>query len=151
MAARPSTAGDAMFDLARSTIETRFALRRHEIAAVLRDTSGRTFVGINLKAEVGRANVCAEGAALAQAVLAGSGDLVELCVVHKVSAAADSELRIVPPCGVCRELLVSYAPQVVVRIPGDAGRTATLAELLPHRYEQVGDQSERPVIEMRKG
>ena len=95
---------------------------RHEVAAAIRTRSGAIFTGVHLAGSAGRSSICAEGMALG-AVLAGTAlsgtqeqrtDLsVEVDSVLAVLYRPDEDggtLRVIAPCGVCRELLFDYCP-----------------------------------------
>ena len=51
--------------------------------------------------------------------------------------AVDREGVIVPPCGMCRELISDYAPECQV-ILGE-GRAVGVGELLPEKYRRAGE------------
>jgi cytidine deaminase len=118
---------------AASAISPVFRTGRHEIAAAFRTGDGQIFTGINLKAVIGRASVCAEATALGAALLAGTRSF-------RAAAAFISGphgLRLIPPCGPCRELIADYAP--AIRIYIDVSGTVTsvaIGGLLPHKYTQ---------------
>ena len=115
---------------ARSLIFERFKLDYHHIGASLRTRSGRIFSAVHLEAHVGRVAVCAEAVALGMAASAGDTDV-------EVVVAVDRHGRIVPPCGMCRELLSDYAPDCRV-ILGE-GRIVSVGDLLPEKYQREGD------------
>jgi cytidine deaminase len=122
--------------LAREVIAAHYAENRHQIGAVVVAGDGRVFTGIHLEAMVGRASVCAEAVALGQARAAGAGDLrLALAVRHPKPSEARRDIKLVPPCGLCRELLLDYGPRVrTVVQDGDDVRVVPLDTLLPHKY-----------------
>jgi cytidine deaminase len=105
---------------------------RHEVAAAIRTRSGAIFTGVHLAGSAGRSSICAEGmalgatlagTALAGTALAGTAlagaqeqrtDLsVEVDSLLAVLYRPDEDggtLRVIAPCGVCRELLFDYCP-----------------------------------------
>lgn len=118
---------------AASAITPVFQTGRHEIAAAFLTGDGQIFAGINIKAVIGRASICAEATALGAALLAGS------CSFRTAAAFIQGPdgLRLVPPCGPCRELIADYAP--AIRIYIDVSGTVTsvaISGLLPHKYTQ---------------
>lgn len=121
---------------ARATISARYVENRHQIGAVLVAGDGRVFTGIHLEAMVGRASICAEAVALGRACEAGATDLrVALAVRHPKPSEPHREIKLVPPCGLCRELLLDYGPEIrVVLGSGDGYELVRLAEMLPHKY-----------------
>ena len=90
-------------------------------------------MAVNLDATVGRAAICAEAVALGEAVMAG--DTVDLVVaVRQPRPDEAGGPQVVSPCGLCRELLLDYAPEAEVIVPGQ-GRVA-LRSLLPSPYRR---------------
>jgi cytidine deaminase len=121
---------------ASAAITPHYAENRHQIGAVLLTGNGEIFTGIHVEAMVGRASVCAEAVALGKAREAGAVDLrVVLAVRHPKPSEADRRIRLVPPCGLCRELLLDYGRDIraVLQTEGELG-LVPLAQLLPHKY-----------------
>lgn len=128
-----SAEDEALAAAAAEAIAARYRYGRHTVGAALRGSSGRVFVAVNLDATVGRAAVCAEAVALGAAVMAGEAVAVVAAVRHP-RADETGGPALVPPCGLCRELLFDHAPQAAVLLPG-CGRVA-LSALLPHPYRR---------------
>ncbi|WP_436758707.1 hypothetical protein [Streptosporangium sp. V21-05] len=127
--------GRRLVAAAHELIAERYVLARHQIGAALLDTDGTVHLGLHLDAMVGRAAICAEAVALGVARMATRAPLVAVAAVRFPKPSEDGPARIVPPCGLCRELLLDHEPglSVVVSIKG-VGTCAPLAELLPHKY-----------------
>lgn len=107
----------------------------HFVGAALRSTDGTIHTGVNLQAYVTRISVCAEPIALGQVVLTGDVDLVQAVAVHQTDA--DAAPRVCSPCGMCRELLADYAPDLDVVVPnGDTPIVVPIGELLPNKYRR---------------
>jgi cytidine deaminase len=120
---------------AHTTISSRYVLARHQIAAALLDADGRIHVGLHLDAMVGRASVCAEAGALSAARFATGADLVAVAAVRYPKPTEAAVARIVPPCGLCRELLLDHAPGITAVVhDGTRAVLEPLAALLPHKY-----------------
>lgn len=116
-------------------IAERYVVERHQIGAALLDADGAVHLGLHLEAMVGRAAICAEAGALSAARLATGAPLVAVAAVRYPKPTETTGARIVPPCGLCRELLLDYAPDLHTVIAEDGvGRTVPLAGLLPHKY-----------------
>ena len=147
-----SAADEALLKHAKAvnadTFDAEFLDGAHIVAASVRTDDGETFDGVSLPASIGRASTCAEPGAVSAAIAAGySHDDIEACVAVAYSMPEhDAEdARVVPPCGVCRELLVDYNPEMRVLVPeeesetsaedsGDCGVQAVrAAALLPNR------------------
>ncbi|MBS1894657.1 MAG: cytidine deaminase [Actinobacteria bacterium] len=112
-------------------LRERAAAGRHEVAAALRTKSGGVHRGLHVESSIGRASICAEGAAIAAAAAAGDTEIETIVAV----LATDEGWRVVTPCGLCRELIGDYAPTATV-IDYDAARAepvkvVPVAELLP--------------------
>jgi cytidine deaminase len=101
---------------------------RFRVGAALLAESGRIFTGCNLENASYGAGLCAERAALAAAVGAGERNFVSIAVV------SDS-LEATAPCGICRQALNEFAPDLKVIMAGrKAVRKSSLRKLLPHSF-----------------
>ena len=128
----------ALVAAARAAITARYRPDWHVVGAALRTRAGRVFTGVHLEANVGRIAVCAEAVALGRAATeAGDTDVDTIVAVyHPAPRAPDQAVRVVAPCGMCRELIADYAPAARVLVPGDGdGPVArNVAELIPGKY-----------------
>jgi cytidine deaminase len=113
----------ALIAAAQQAITARYRPDWHVVGAALRTRAGRVFTGVHLEANVGRIAVCAEAVALGRAATeAGDTDVDTIVAVyHPAPGAADQMVRVVAPCGMCRELIADYAPAARVLAPGDDG------------------------------
>lgn len=125
-----SAADQNLLELARDVIARRGKADVHEIGAAVRTRSGRTFAAVHLEAYVGRVAVCAEAIALGMAAAAGDTDIEAVVAVRRSG-------EVVSPCGMCRELVLDYAPDArVILLEGDELATVDLASLLPRKYSR---------------
>ncbi len=110
----------------------------HMVAAALRSRDGRVWTGLHLGATVGRLSVCAEAVALGRAVLEGDGTIATVVALrHPKPEEQDRNLAVVSPCGACREMVVDYAPEALIIVPGAAGPVKLPARvLLPLPYRR---------------
>jgi len=99
------------------------------VGAALLGRDGSITEGCNVENASYPATLCAERTALATAVARG------LRGFDAVVIATEAEVP-TPPCGVCRQVLVEFAPQLAVVSVTPAGRQArwTLEQLLPAAF-----------------
>jgi cytidine deaminase len=99
------------------------------VGAALQDKDGRVFIGCNVENASFGGTICAERAALAAALVAGSRTFDRLVVATEATEPT-------PPCGVCRQVLVEFAPAIEVISVTAGGQEArwTLDALLPSPF-----------------
>ena len=98
---------------------------RHTVGAALRTRDGEIITGVNVFAQGGGA--CAELVARGTAISHGHRDFAAIVAV------GDQDRGVIGPCGVCRQLLLDYAPNITVILPDAGGLSlATPSELLPN-------------------
>jgi len=124
----------ALIAAAREIIRRRFCRDKHHVGAALRTRSGRVFTGVHLDTYVGRVAICAEAVALGAAATAGDSDIEVIVAVRYTG-------QVVSPCGMCREMVVDFAPEARVIVPVD-GKYAVLPalDLLPHKFQKGNPQ-----------
>lgn len=124
MAHTPITAAE-LVSLARNARQHAYAPYSHyRVGAALLTADGEVFTGCNVEnAEFG-STVCAERVAIWSAVAAGHREFRMLAVATSNGGA---------PCGSCRQVLVEFAPDMVVYIADTEQlyRQLTVRELLP--------------------
>ncbi len=119
---------------AHAFLEPRWRDHWHTICAVVSMKSGNRYTALNVASRLARAGVCAEPIAIGMAASADPDDAIVFC------ATVNRHGLIIPPCGVCRELLLDYARGAKIGLPGIDGsgmRLAPLDELIPDAYEST--------------
>ena len=125
---------DALVELALSVRERAYApYRRFHVGAVLRATSGRIHLGVNVENASYPVGCCAERTALGSAVTAGDTTF-DLVVVATSAPVA------VMPCGMCSQALYEFAPDARVIAVTTSGlrRESRVRDLLPFAYNGEG-------------
>lgn len=105
------------------------------VGACLLAASGKIYLGCNVESVSFTPTCCAERTALFSAVAAGEREFVSVAV------ACDGA-RPAWPCGVCRQALAEFSPDMEVIAAGESGgwEKAKLSELLPHAFTDFEKQ-----------
>lgn len=100
------------------------------VGCALLAADGRVFLGANVENAAYSPTICAERVALPAAVVAGVRDFTALAVVGDGDGPTT-------PCGVCRQVLFEFAPDLVVLAGGETGATGRYVlgrDLLPEGF-----------------
>lgn len=99
------------------------------VAAALEDASGAIHPGVNVESASYGLSMCAERNALFGAIARGARDFRRVAIVSSGSVP-------VVPCGACRQLLLEYAPDLVVILsPADGAiEEIPVRDLLPRAF-----------------
>jgi cytidine deaminase len=99
----------------------------YAVGAALLTQSGRVFTGCNVENASYSLTICAERAAVAQAVCAGERSFASIAVVTVNGGA---------PCGPCRQVLAEFGldTRVLIATPERLVSVRTVGELLPGAF-----------------
>lgn len=118
-------------------VDTDFLGGAHVVAAGVRTADGAVFDGVSVPTNVGRASVCGEPVAVGSAIAGGyRHDDIRACVAvaYPMPDHDATDIQVIPPCGVCRELLADYNEDMRVIVPIDGeNRVVSAIDLLPTR------------------
>ncbi len=101
---------------------------RFRVGAALAGEDGRTFTGCNVENASYGLTICAERAAVVQAVAAGVRRFSRIVIVTDIDPPA-------APCGACRQVLREFGPDLIVESVGPHSRKKWwIWELLPEAF-----------------
>lgn len=115
---------------ALAAMERAYAPYSHfRVGAALLGTDGSVTEGCNIENASFSATTCAERSAVAAAVSRGLRSFTSIVIATEAAVPT-------PPCGVCRQVLVEFAPQLrIISITrGGAEARWTIGDLLPHAF-----------------
>jgi len=120
-----------LFDAAMAAMGKAYAPHSDfPVGAAVRAASGAVYSGCNVENASYPEGWCAETSAIAQMVLAGDREIIEVAVVAE-------RMALVPPCGGCRQRIKEFGTEAtLIHLCDDTGvvETATLGELLPRGF-----------------
>lgn len=100
----------------------------YPVGAALRTVEGQFYTGCNVENASYPATICAERTALVKAVSEGHRQFDLLVVVTKNAGS---------PCGICRQMLYEFAPEmrvILADLSGHITSDTTLSGLLPDGF-----------------
>jgi|AFSR01.1.fsa_nt_gi cytidine deaminase len=99
------------------------------VGAALQTSEGKIYTGHNIESSSYSLTICAERVALFKALSEGERTFEAMAIV-----ASSGEFC--PPCGACRQVLMDFAPHLVIYLSNQHGQIKTfrLAELLPEAF-----------------
>ena len=102
------------------------------VGAALECRDGTVFTGCNIENAAYSPSICAERVAVSKAVSEGHRDFLRIAI------AADTD-RFTSPCGVCRQVLWEFAPDLEVLLYNRQGeiQELTLRQLLPYSFDSA--------------
>ena len=102
---------------------------RFKVGAAVECTNGAVYTGCNIENAAFGATMCAEAAAIASAVSAGQRTFKRIAIISEGNAYCF-------PCGVCRQLLNEFSPEIEVLCSRSDGRYVSyaLTALLPMAF-----------------
>ena len=102
------------------------------VGAALECGDGTVFTGCNIENAAYSPSICAERVAVSKAVSEGHRDFARIAI------AADTD-RFTSPCGVCRQVLWEFAPDLEVLLYNRRGeiQELTLRQLLPCSFDST--------------
>lgn len=100
----------------------------YRVGAALLTAGGAVYGGCNIESVSFTPTVCAERTAVFKAVSEGHREFAAIAVVTRDAGS---------PCGVCRQMMYEFAPDlrvILADLDGNTRLVTTLRELLPHGF-----------------
>lgn len=116
-----------LIQIAKDKLEERYEKGKHSVCAAVRTKSGKVYTGLCMNSQ--KLNVCSEWVAVGRALTEGDKELEMVVAVHR---SQEGEFEIFPPCGLCRELYLTYSPDIKVIFSETEAISAR--DLLPRAY-----------------
>ncbi|MBQ8590753.1 MAG: cytidine deaminase [Firmicutes bacterium] len=118
-----------LYKMAKDAAVNAYAPFSHfHVGAALLAKDGRIFTGVNVENSSYGVTICAERTALVKAVSEGAREFTAIAVVSQDGDAW--------PCGVCRQMLYEFSPEMLVISGNDEEHPeiVTLKTLLPYGF-----------------
>ena len=119
----------SLFIIAREMMENAYApFSGYHVGAALLGKDGRVYTGVNVENSSYGGTICAERTACVKAVSEGCRAFEAIAIATKDGDGF--------PCGICRQFLYEFAPDLVIILGKDEEnlKTYTLRELLPEGF-----------------
>lgn len=99
------------------------------VGAALECSDGSVFTGCNIENAAYGAGICGERTAMSKAISEGHRDFVRIAIAGKSDDFC-------VPCGICRQFMMEFAPNMEIICLNGKGecKTFTLPELLPYGF-----------------
>lgn len=129
MTDKPHTQYSALIQTAIQAMEHAYIpYSNYPVGAALQATDGTVFTGCNIENAAYPATICAERTALVKAVSEGYRTFDVIAVVTRDGGS---------PCGVCRQMMYEFAPELTVVMAdsdGNVHHVEPLSNLLLHGF-----------------
>mgnify|MGYP000927463726 CR=1 FL=1 len=119
-----------LIEAAQSAVTGAYApYSRFRVGAALLAVSGEIYTGCNIENASFAATICAERVAIYKAVSEG------VTQFEAIAIASDSH-EPCPPCGICRQVMVEFSPDMkVLMIGNNAVIERSASDLLPSTFQ----------------
>jgi cytidine deaminase len=103
---------------------------KFKVGAALLTSTGKIVVGVNVESCSFPVSMCAERTAIGSAIAMGETRF------DKIAIVVDTQ-RLTPPCGMCRQALMEFNPNLKILMANLQGKkkSFSLRDLLPNAFE----------------
>lgn len=121
-----------MIEIAKEASEKAYSpYSKYKVGASLLTKSGKIFTGCNIENASFGATICAERVAIFKAISEGEKDF-EMIAIY-----INDEKHIPSPCGICRQVMMEFAPNLkLILSNGYEYEIYKLEELLPYPFSK---------------
>ncbi|MEQ8155326.1 MAG: cytidine deaminase [Clostridiaceae bacterium] len=121
---------------AKKIISNLYDKDKHHIGCAIRTKTGEIITAVNMEAYVRKVSICAEAVAIGKAVSDGEKGFETIVAVRQSAPGEFGDyIKVVTPCGMCRELISDYCPGADVIVPYENNIVkCNIKELLPLKY-----------------
>ena len=109
------------------------------VGAALLCADGSVYTGCDMENAAFTPGICAERTAIYKAVSEGKRNFLAIAIAGGPAAAGSGELFLTAPCGVCRQVLAEFNPELTMEVilVNQEGKTLelTLKDLLPYSFD----------------
>ena len=104
---------------------------KFKVGAALLGKSGKIYTGCNVENATYGATICAERTALVKAISEGERKFTKIAIVASMKEPC-------PPCGICRQMLYEFAPNLGIIMTNLRGKTKIMKikDLLPNAFHK---------------
>ncbi len=132
-----SVSDETLLGLAREAMTRSYSpYSGYPVGAALHATDGRIFQGCNIENASFGATICAERTAMVKAVSEGAREFDVIAIATRDTPGW--------PCGICRQFMSEFAPDLRVLVTWGDGQhveESTLGQILPHQFDLKGKKS----------
>lgn len=131
MSKEQSIDAKTLYEAAQSALQNAYVpFSGFSVGAALLTSDGKVYTGVNVENSSYGATICAERTAFVKAISEGERSFAAIAVAAK---GPDGETAEALPCGICRQFMFEFAPELIV-ITGTADgqiNVRDLSQLLP--------------------
>lgn len=127
-----------LVEQAKEVIHKLYRHRWHQLASAVRMKSGKVYTGVHVGLYVRRLSTCAEAVALGAGLTDGEEGIDTIVTVRmKERDMPYEDIRVVSPCGICREMISDYDRDATVILEKDGElMKVPVMQLIPEKYEK---------------
>ena len=120
---------ETLIQEAKNIIDKRYVQNKFGVGSAVKTKSGKIYTGISINSQ--KLDLCSEWIAIGKAFSEGNYDIEMIVAVKKHN---DGSYEIYPPCGLCRELFMTYCPDAEIII--SETEKVKAGDLLPYPWQK---------------